>query len=453
MKIKYKIALGIIGLLIIGNIYLGYSYSLWIKTFEGEETNTIKTGCFTIEFQELSKSISLKNTYPVSDTQALSKVKPYKINITNTCDTTDAGYSITLNTAQIASKLADEKVKVAVGLNGETPTSGTLLSKMEQNLEVANIDIGKTLDTSYIINTGFIPKGGSQSFDIYLWVDENAGNEVMNQVFEAGIMVTTYSSKMITIEEEIQNANDIAEHNNGALSEYRFIGANPSNYISLNNELWRIVGLVNTPSGQKVKVVKNSPLRDLTPMSTAGNNNWTLADIQNYYTNTYLTSMDTATQNLLDTMTWSLGSSATYNDGTNGKASDWATYETGESVFEGNPVTFEGKLGLMYPSDYGYATSGGITTNRETCLNTALTEIGNLSDCINNNWLYIPDKAQWLMTPSLTNGENYFTINASGSLGEQKSDVSISDRPTAYLKNGLIIKGGNGTLGNPYKLN
>ena len=56
MKMKYKIALGIIGILIIGHVYLGYSYSLWIRNFEGTETNTVKTGCFTIEFEEVSKS-------------------------------------------------------------------------------------------------------------------------------------------------------------------------------------------------------------------------------------------------------------------------------------------------------------------------------------------------------------------------------------------------------------
>jgi len=461
MKMKYKIALGIIGILIIGHVYLGYSYSLWIRNFEGTETNTVKTGCFTIEFEEVSKSIHLKNTYPISDEQALAKVKPYQINVTNTCDTTDAGYSITLNTATIESKIADEKVKVAIGLNHQKPVSGTLLNKMEENLEVANIDIGKPLLKSYIINTGFIPKGQSQSFEIYLWIDENAGNEVMNQVFEAGIVVTTYSTKMVTMEEEIQNGDltngegviEQVSTNETDPSEFRYIGANPDNYLSLNNELWRIIGLVNTPNGSRVKIIRNNPLRDLIPMSASSSNNWLSSDIESYYKNSYLPSFDTASQNMLEIATWNLGSSANYSDNETGNPSAWITYEKSVQVMDGNPATYEGKLGLMSPSDYGYATSGGTTTNRETCVSTSLTEIGNYSDCINNNWLYIPDKAQWLMIPSLSDAQNYFTINASGSIGEQKSNVSVSDRPTAYLKNGLIIKGGNGTIGNPYKLN
>ena len=36
-------------------------------------------------------------------------------------------------------------------------------------------------------------------------------------------------------------------------------GANPNNYVKFNNELWRIIGLVNTPEGQRVKIIRNDP--------------------------------------------------------------------------------------------------------------------------------------------------------------------------------------------------
>ena len=43
----------------------------------------------------------------------------------------------------------------------------------------------------------------------------------------------------------------------------------------------------------------------------------------------------------------------------------------------------------MYVSDYGYATSGGSTTNRANCLNTVLSDDWNdYDDCYNNDWLY-----------------------------------------------------------------
>ena len=78
MKMKYKVALFILGAMIFGTSCMGVSYSLWVQEFESKETNTIKTGCFTINFEELSKSISLKNTYPISDERALESYESNK---------------------------------------------------------------------------------------------------------------------------------------------------------------------------------------------------------------------------------------------------------------------------------------------------------------------------------------------------------------------------------------
>ena len=155
MRMKYKVALFIIGAMIFGTSCMGVSYSLWVQEFEGKETNTIKTGCFTINFEEMTKSISLKNTYPISDERALeSGATAYKMKVTNDCGTTDAGYSITLNTVSVTGdKLADEKIKVAIGINGQKPSAGSLLNTMSINNETQNLDITGELITSYIINT------------------------------------------------------------------------------------------------------------------------------------------------------------------------------------------------------------------------------------------------------------------------------------------------------------
>src|SRR5699024_3350454 len=43
-------------------------------------------------------------------------------------------------------------------------------------------------------------------------------------------------------------------------------------------------------------------------------------------------------------------------------SSSFYTSERGTTVYAGRPTDWIGKIGLMYPSDYGYATSGGSTT-------------------------------------------------------------------------------------------
>ena len=61
----------------------------------------------------------------------------------------------------------------------------------------------------------------------------------------------------------------------------------------------------------------------------------------------------------------------------------------------------------MYLSDYGYATSGGATTNRASCLAKELTkwDDSSVSDCKDNDWMYNSSKSQWTITPKFnTNG-------------------------------------------------
>lgn len=467
MRNKYKIALLVIGIMILATSYMGVSYSLWVRTIEGKETNTIQTGCFTITFEELSKSISLTNTYPISDGRALTNIKPYTLRVSNICDTTDAGYAITLNTLQIpGTKLDDGKVKVAVGIGDQKPVAGSLLSDMSINNDVANIEVNGTLDTSYIINTGYIEKAGTKTFNIYLWIDESAGNEVMGQGFQAGIVVTTYATKVSAVEATVQSEVSATAEESGIievahdtdnvsdpfkLTEYRYTGKNPNNYMLFNNELWRIIGLVNTVEGQRVKLVRSDVLREATQMNSSSTNNWSNSNILTHYTDNYLPTFNEESLELIDEVTWNLGSTSNYQ-GSNGTPTKWYEYERGTGKFGANITSYVGKIGLITPSDYGYATSGGTSTNRTSCLNASLTELGGLTDCVNNNWLYTPNKTQWLFPAAMSNGTNYFTIAATGNIEEQDSSMSYADRPSIYLKQGILVKGGNGSLGNPYTI-
>ena len=74
------------------------------------------------------------------------------------------------------------------------------------------------------------------------------------------------------------------------------------------------------------------------------------------------------TRNAIESVVWNLGGTASYTSARNGLASHWYGYERGTKVYSGHAKTWTGKIGLMYPSDYGYATSGGSTTDRAACL-------------------------------------------------------------------------------------
>ena len=113
---------------------------------------------------------------------------------------------------------------------------------------------------------------------------------------------------------------------------------------------------------------------------------------------------------MIDKHTWNLGSQGENNVWTNGNglglASKFYEYErsnnNGKICSSGDycndtvnrTTTWEGYVGLMTPSDYGYAVGGEARTN---CLaNTNLYNYGT-SNCYTDDWLYKNSTYQWTM--------------------------------------------------------
>ena len=198
----------------------------------------------------------------------------------------------------------------------------------------------------------------------------------------------------------------------------RYIGADPNNYVLFNDELWRIIGVFSEDthgvSGQKlIKIIRSESLGSIA-WDSANTNDWSTASLQTTLNGDYLNGSgsyastgiksDTA-RNMIETVTWKLGGTASYTSSSNGLASHFYGYERGTTVYSGRPTTWSGKVALMYPSDYGYATSGGSTTNRDACLAKELYnwDSSSFSDCKNNDWLYDSSTYQWTLTPNTSN--------------------------------------------------
>lgn len=185
MKIKYKLLLGIIVISLGICLMMYQSYALWIAQKNGN-TSSLQSGCFNIEFEELSSSISLHNSYPISDIKGLSQM-PYKFTIKNTCSVS-GNYQVTLNTLTTNTMTID-KIKYAISEN--TPTQGINLGSQaigNTNNDVENIPVDN-LDESIVIASGTLNANEKVTYNFYLWIDETAGNEVMGARFEASINV------------------------------------------------------------------------------------------------------------------------------------------------------------------------------------------------------------------------------------------------------------------------
>ena len=139
--------------------------------------------------------------------------------------------------------------------------------------------------------------------------------------------------------------------------------------------------------------------------------------------------------------------------------SPYATSGTLQNLYSGNPEYVFAKVGLMYPSDYGYATVGGSTTSKANCRTIALFNYRNYNDCINNDWLYKSkltdwgyNRSEWSISPYAnkriaTCVYDYIDTDSS------TCDGPLAVRPTFYLDSSVLkIVGGTGTSTDPYHI-
>lgn len=180
---KKYIALLILSIVIVVVATIGITFAyLSFNTNQADE-NVLETGCYNIDFQEDSSSISLDSAYPMSNDTAFSKIAPYKFTITNTC-ATGSGYQLILNIKNTTSTNLLSYINYS--LDGATATRLT-------SLTATNLPVGATSSNtlaSYVINSGTLPNiNASKSFSLYLWIDESAGNDIMGETFEAEVMI------------------------------------------------------------------------------------------------------------------------------------------------------------------------------------------------------------------------------------------------------------------------
>ena len=337
-----------------------------------------------------------------------------------------------------------------------------------------------TLDTT---NSTCTYKDGSSIDNLTLSYDSET------KTFTIAPYTTRGTKCYLYFEEELLPAVDVIEGlyaSNTSTMAYddtgnlRYIGANPNNYVSFNGELWRIIGIFSEDTHgisntKLIKLIRNESIGNYSWDNTSsyGSNDWSDSALQivlnsgAYYNRTSGTCPDgsyesTTTcdfsstgitdeaKSMIETVTWKLGGSSTYDDVT---ASMFYERERGTTVYSGMPTEWSGKVGLMYPSDYGYATSGGATTDRQTCLATEMYSwnSSSYSDCKTNNWLY-NISWQWTITPRSSNSVTVCNVHTNGNLSHGFASDGDATRPSIYLKANITISGGDGSYELPYQL-
>ena len=272
----------------------------------------------------------------------------------------------------------------------------------------------------------------------------------------------------------------------------RYEGADPNNYICLDNKtsgacsssslLFRIIGLFDedtssdgTNSSGTKKLLKIIDTNNYGGTSgkywnSAGTNNWSSASLKTELNGTYLTTLlntsnvNSKISSAIANTKWHLGGGSSSNYQTLTAEGIYKEERNTSAIYSGNPSSIYAKVGLMYPSDYGYATVGGTTKNKSSCRAKELYnwESSSYSDCKNNDWLFTSqnnfvNSGEWLLSPfsSISNSAAYLISSGYVRLGysDYVAGSQLAVRPTFYLDSSILkIVGGTGTSDNAYRI-
>ena len=420
--------------------------------------------------------------------------------------TTDLYTNIYLDITSISDILKSPSFKYELLSSSDGNTYNNVSSGNFQDASIGKLNI--------LVDTPLTD--GKTYYKLYIWID---GNEENNTSMQSSSMKGVLNVKVGT-----PTANFVEELDDGttgdsgsgvykvqhdaivsgdsatgseipAVTDYRYYGPSPNNYICLDMEgqstcpdkhLYRIIGSIyeEKENTNRIKVIKATPLTDGTTKgfswdytsSGSYSNIWATITSGNYSNS--LTS-GSQLMKLLNSGAWWNGTSGSYYNGsttatnvnfTNYKLSDKAksyittsryylggyntstvkttamyNYERGTLRYKTDkPLYWDGMVGLMYPSDYGYAAGN-------TCVNgTKLYDYDG--GCMNKDWLYISNTYQWLMSPNSGNSNIVFFVFSDGYVRYDgySVDDARSARPVFYLNSSTSITDGTGTSSDPY---
>ncbi len=163
-----------------------------------------------------------------------------------------------------------------------------------------------------------------------------------------------------------------------------------------------------------------------------------------------VTGISEEAKNKIAKVRWNTGSFATRNGG------EWLplnTYNAERSNHDGKEqcigkgyplcndevertTTWDGYIGLIYPSDYGLAVELG---KRNLCFSKTLVD-WNQDDCYASSWLHF-GTTHYTLTPITGEewAEGIFLIKSDGGLAAQRLSVGFPTRPVVYLKSSTRI--------------
>ena len=445
------------------------------------DNNSISTGKVKMSYSE-SNEIKLNNVVPTSDKKGTSSTDYFEFKVNTYIKTNKKmtmNYNIVLEPLNVDSsytKFNDSDIKVyltKVDNNTETLVTGPItIDELNQYVLKSQEETFNKNDTER-----------STTYRLRAWLDYNFDASKINEKtysykFRVNVnneaapvkedyALTFAKSKFGTdgLEKITHTIDNTLQVDSKFATEYRYRGGDSvvNNYVTFNNEVWRIIGIIPTEDTNgnvenRIKIIKDNSIgnkkwNETQDITTNSYNNWVTGTLNTYLNNSYYNTLSSDAQNMIGTAKYYLGG---YDMSDEAFTSDimWQYERKNEANRTGyyygtNPIMQNNtnkKIALMYVSDYGYGASKECTNN--------LYDYDSSANCITtNNWL---DKSEdtWLLSQNSGNSDYAFSVYSGGFVdnGDNASYDEYAVRPVLSLSSNVKISGGSGTSSDPYQL-
>ena len=507
MKNKRKNIIILLILILLLTLGIGITYAIFKWTSSNSDITFNIEGCYVT--YDAGSDITGASLGPALSKDDTNNVLSKKITLSPECSGVTA--NLTLKVNEIAPELKN---------------TSFIWSLYEGNTKVSsgNFADATTNKVYTLLSTKTLTENTTTTYTLYIYIDGTVDNDSSmggknfkftlgasgeNALYKGPVNAVTLvegldkgttgddGSGVYKVQHDaIASSNSATGSEIPAVTDYRYYGKSPNNYICLDMEggsycpdkhLYRIIGSIyeELEGANRLKVIKATPLTDdITrkfswdyTSSAMYSNIWATVTSGNYSNS--LTS-GSQLMKLLNSGLWWNGTSGSYYNKdivptnvnfTNYKLSDKAksyittsryylggynnykgvmtnqfyTYERGTTRSDTNrPLYWDGMVGLMYPSDYGYAAGNTCVTGTDPC--------NYDGGCNNKDWLYISYTDQWLMSPYSGYDETVFSVRTAGFVVYDTSNYAYAVSPVFYLTSSASISEGEGTFSKPYIL-
>ena len=484
IKKNRNIILLIISFVFLTMLVLGMTYAYFDLKTGGETESTMNIGG-----AEISATYAYSNSINITDALPGNDVIAYKDITLTYKNTSSEEYKVYLKTVIDYSTFTNTEND---GVLYYDIYSGTDHSTLVQDKTIfPTIKYGKSILKEISIpanSTGTL----NYRINFYFPESDKLQNPDGQLVLNASISVESDKSlkytptllKKINLMYQYESETNGLEQDDTTDKNIRYVGASPKNYLKFNNEIWRIIGVFNNittideqeneKTESLVKIVRNDSLgnyswdsSESTKNDGYGINEWRQADLMTELNTDYINPNQTNSTTL-----WFNGKNnkktGTYEYSKNIKSSSidkvakvrWNTSRTRYNASALNSYnqersttlistpsdnvprtnTWDGKIALMYPSDYGYASTD----------TTCRSGLGSFT-CKNENWLF-NSASQWTLSPYSGNADIVFYVVSGGHVNNNYANFTSGVRPVLFLKSDVVIAEGTGTESAPYTI-